>query len=205
VEVARPPFLGMAEEIRLFLQQHEIAVVFNNENMGTMLPHLGTAIGIPVLVAARDAARASELLEQRRPVAAASEGPWYCGTCRVDVEPGFETCWSCGQPRSEVEQPFPSGREPAEEILANSDEAAVEKAEALVRRAWRVAIMSFGYLPMVGHLYSLMLLLESTGHGVQVSPECRKLFRRTFVIDLFAMVAFGAFLSVIFGLFERRR
>src|SRR6476620_9044069 len=113
IEIARPPFLGMAEEIRLFLQQHDITVVLDHANMGTMMPHLGTAIGIPILVASDEAKRASELLEQRRPVAATGDGPWYCGVCHVDGESGFESCWSCEQPRSQVEQPFPEGREPA--------------------------------------------------------------------------------------------
>jgi hypothetical protein len=201
VEVARPPYLSMAEEMRLFLEQHDIIAVLDSTNMGALLPYLGTAIGVPVLVANADATRASELLEHREP-SPSTGTPWYCGVCRVDVEPAFESCWSCGEARRDVEQPFPSGRESAAELAAtplNTDGR--EKAETLIQRAWRVSIISIVMLPMVGHLYSLALLFESTGYRTQLGPEFRQLFRRTFLIDMFAIVAFGTFFTLIFRLY----
>lgn len=200
IEVARPPYLSMAEEIRLFLEQHDIKAVFANENMGSMMPHLGTAIGVSVLVTNSDAVRASQLLEQREPPSTAA-GPWYCGHCRVDVEPGFEACWSCGQPRIDVEQPFPEGH--AAPATVQSDEAIrKQKAEDLIRRAWRSCLILYGFvpLPIVGPLYSLMLLLESKGLGVQVSPESQRTFRRALTIDLAVL---GATL-VLLGMFSVR-
>ncbi|QDT52024.1 hypothetical protein Pan44_00310 [Caulifigura coniformis] len=198
IEVARPPYLSMAEEMRLFLEQHDIEAVFDNTNMGAMMPHLGTAIGVSVLVARPDAVRASQLLEQRRPVAATT-GPWYCGACKVDVEPGFEACWSCGQARAEVEQPFPEGHAVPSPGVEPEDAVKKQKAEDLIQRAWRTALLCFGVipLPVIGHLYSLMLLLESTGLGVQVSPDSRRLFLRTLFIDLAVLGVFVALLTAL--------
>lgn len=198
VEIARPPYLSMAEEIRLFLEQHDIKSVFANTNMGAMMPHLGTAIGVSVLVAGPDAVRASQLLEQRQPVSATA-GPWYCGVCKVDVEPGFEACWSCSQPRADVEQPFPEGQ-PVPQTRAESSDATNQlKAEELIHRAWRASLICYGLipLPIIGHLYSLMLLLESTGMGAQVSPKSRRLFLRALIIDLAVLGGFVAFLVVL--------
>ncbi len=198
IEVAGPPFLAMAEEIRLFLQQHGIRAVLNNTNAGAMLPHLGTAIGVPVLVSAGDAVRASQLLEQRQPGSQSPAEAWYCGACQVDVEPGFETCWSCGQPRSDVEQPAP---EKSPSLMSDGpppEDVAREKAEALIRRAWRISIVCLGFLPVVGHIYSLALLLESTGHRAQLSAHCRQLFFRTLLIDVVAIGGIGTALWALF-------
>ncbi len=201
VEVARPPFLPMAEEMRLFLEQHDIRVALDHVNSGAMLPHLGTAIGVPVLVAARDAVRASELLEHREPVSHSASGAWFCGACKVDVDAGFDTCWSCGMMRTAVEQPFPEGHDNSPvESAASPEGSSVDRAEDLIRRAWRACIISFGLLPFFGHLYSLALLMESTGQRVEVSPASRKLFFRTLVIDILAMVACGS----LFGFLTSR-
>jgi len=198
IEVARPPYLSMAEEIRLFLEQHDIKAVFDNTNMGAMMPHLGTAIGVSVLVARPDAVRASQLLEQRQPVAPTT-GSWYCGVCKVDVEPGFEACWSCGEPRAEVEQPFPEGQSPPQAEVPSSEATKQQQAEKLIERAWRASIMCYGLipLPIIGHIYSLALLFESTGIGAQVGPKSRRLFRRALIFDLVVLGSVFAFAMVL--------
>jgi hypothetical protein len=198
IEVARPPYISMAEEIRLFLEQHDIKAVFANSNMGSLMPHLGTAIGVSVLVAGPDAMRASELLEQRQPIAATT-GPWYCGVCKVDVEPGFEACWSCSQPRVDVEQPFPEGQPVPQAQVVTSDAAKRQQAEKLIERAYRAAIMCYGLvpLPIIGHVYSLALLFESTGIGAQVSAESRRLFLRALIFDLVVLGSVFAFAIVL--------
>jgi len=200
IEIARPPYLSMAEEIRLFLEQHDIKAVLANENTGSMLPHLGTAIGVSVLVAGPDAVQASQLLEQREPVSTTT-GPWYCGACKVDVEPGFEACWSCGEPRAEVEQPFPEGHSPPQPEVVSADRTKQQQAEKLIERAWRAAILCYGLvpLPIIGHVYSLALLFEATGIGAQVSPQSRRLFTRALIFDLVVLgsvLAIAIFLSV---------
>ena len=197
VEVSRPPYLMMAEQICLLLRQNGISAVLDSANAGSMLPHMGTAIGVRVFVPAEDAERARVLIDEKHPNEDGSS-PWFCGHCRVDVDAGFETCWSCGGARAEVEQPFPTDREAAQSAVP-ADSVQLQ-AEALIARAWKISVISLGLAPMVGHLYSLALLFESTGLRAQVSPQSRQRFRRAMLLDFVALIAFGTFYSLILGL-----
>lgn len=69
--------------------------------------------------------------------------------------------------------------------------------EALVVRAYRAACIGFVLFPVLTHLYSMCLLIQASSHEGHLTDEGRRIWNRTFAIDLFA----ACFWAVVFKTF----
>jgi hypothetical protein len=204
ITVAKALYNTEAESIRLLLESHEIPVVLQGANTATMLSHVGSAVGTRVRVPEEFAERARQIIasQDRRRSGEVEEGGWYCSPCREEVDAGFETCWSCGQPRDEVERPFPHDRTPSPP-KSTPPALSAEKgtADERVRRAWRIAVLGLGFIPIVSHIYSLGVLLEASAEWTSLSQESRQRFVRTMILDVVAILGIGIAFGMLAGLF----
>lgn len=114
-----------AYQLRALLEAEGIETFIANESSSAMLPHVGHAINVRLLVPAAQAKAAAELVSDAERAAKADQGPpWYCKPCQQVVDGGFEICWSCGRDRVEVEDP-----DGVPVTLAASDESRPSESE----------------------------------------------------------------------------
>lgn len=110
VKIARCHNAAEADHAKAVLEMNGIAAFVDGADLKTSLSYIGSAIGdVNLVVRSADAERALQVLEEfRQHDPDGKPGPWFCGTCEVEVDEGFELCWSCGQPRGEVEAEPPA-------------------------------------------------------------------------------------------------
>jgi hypothetical protein len=102
-----------------------------------------------------------------------------------------------------VERPFPHDRAPSPS--ESSDTVVVAEKESpddTIRRAWRIAVLGLGFIPIVSHVYSLGLLLEASSRWDSVSKESRQLFTRTMMLDVVAILGIGIGFGALAGLLK---
>lgn len=108
VDIARFASEIEARHLSSVLAEHGIDAFVQGSATSSALSYVGSAIGeIRLQTAAEDATRALAVLSEHRLAKIQSDAAWYCGSCQVEVDPGFEVCWNCGRDRAEIQGPFP--------------------------------------------------------------------------------------------------
>jgi hypothetical protein len=186
------PYTTRAEEARAILEEAGIASELEGVNVNTMLPYLGTALGVKLRVASADVNAARQVLESPNELPTEAGSPWRCGKCQLEVEPGYDRCWSCGGERSEVEAVAPVG---AAASVAPLPDDSPTVADQLVTRAWRAAVLGSVCLPVFLHVLALFLLSQAATCGTPMSERSRRLA----MLSLGLSVIASTFWIVILG------
>lgn len=148
---------------RSFLDAAGIDACVTDESAATWIGYVGTALGgARVLVVARDAVRARQVLQEMAvPAAQDVSDEWHCPHCGAIVDAGFDVCWSCETPRGEtqfqIEPPKPL-QTPSQS--SDPDEQLHElPGDADAARAWRAALFGIFFPPLF--LYAFYLVLKT--------------------------------------------
>jgi hypothetical protein len=81
-----------------------IRAIVTDDVIVETLWHASPALGgIRLRLMSSDLPRAQAILNEFEHQEIAALSPWRCGSCRQDVDAGFDVCWSCSRPREEVE------------------------------------------------------------------------------------------------------
>lgn len=156
-----------ASLVRNQLEAEGIRVFLSDEEAVGMAWYLGNAIGgIKVQVAAEDADRAFELLDEHDPVTI-SEEDWK-------TVAGFENGWD------EEEEDADAAEDTAEESPAARD------LDQAIDRAFKAAVLGVLFLPI--QIYSFFLLLEILFSGHTLTPAQQKKVKIGFLLNTFLLV-----------------
>jgi hypothetical protein len=197
VAVASFPYVMHAEQAKLHLEENGIASFLDGANAGAMLSHVGSAVGIRLLVASSDAVQARTLLDAIQNSPPPGSSAWYCGRCHQEVDAGFDDCWSCGRSRNEVETPPPAELQPVMADLSTGDApdtAAQNSAEKLIQRAWRAALLGVAFFPF--QFYAMYLLAKAGSLNVPLSSDARRRYLRTVLLCIFISGCWVTFFSI---------
>lgn len=149
---------------RSVLDAAGIVALVTDEAAATWMWHVGTALGgARVQVAARDAARARQVLQEMAvPVAQGDSDDWTCPQCGAEVDAGFDICWSCETPRGQTL--LPSLRpKPVQSSVPSSDPDELFHelpGDVDAVRAWRATLFGVFFPPLF--LYAFYLVLKNT-------------------------------------------
>lgn len=195
-EIANFALEAEASHFQSVLQAEGIPAFIDGAATNTMLSYVGTALGgIRLFVKTSDVSKATQVLGSRNTNPEAVNEAWSCGACEVEVDEGFQVCWSCGQARPDVENEIAKVTQPVDPEA--SEEVNIES-ESLLRRAWRASIIGLGLLPVLTHLYSMILLIRASMHDTNLSADGQRLFYWTLLVNIFAICVWSSIFRAMF-------
>lgn len=227
VELARLENPVIAETLRIALEGAGIAAFIESSETNRAMHYVGTALGgVRVMVPSDRKVEAERLLRDFADDSTRKNVPaWICPKCGETVDSGFETCWFCDTERPENAALAPPTRiaedeleqEPVETLSVREDESnpysppltsklisidsgiSVVEAEAMVLRAWRASIIGLFLCPVVLHIYSMVVLIDTRDAIPHLSDGGRR--RRVWATTInLVMIAIGVLLVLINGM-----
>lgn len=217
-ELARLENPVIAETLRIALEDHGIAAFIESSETNRAMHYVGTALGgVRVLVPSDRKVEAEQLLREFSDASSRKNVPaWICPSCGEEVDSGFETCWSCDAERPENAMLAPPTRiaedkreQEAVDIAPGRDDdsnpysppltsklisidsgISVAEAEAMVLRAWRASIIGLFLCPVVLHVYSMVVLIDTRDAIPHLSDvgRRRRFWATTINLVMIAMV-----------------
>lgn len=210
VKIAAFATLLEAEQIQSILAEQGVVAFVEGGSSDPSLVYVSSIRGgIRLVVPHAELDRARQVLAELNSLPATEA--WFCGACEVDVDAGFVVCWSCGKPQDAVavERPVSApakALDESAELSRNSERSfdasnpyassiatrnqpkdalpvVDEQVDAILQRAYRAAWIGVVSI-FVLNMYSAYLLIKASVLAESFSPDGRKWFYRSIMINL---------------------